>query len=137
MLQNIPMDLKEVGDYPKKVEKMMPLDKFKNFFVKIVYGVHKVVRKDGTNMVYGAKLIIVRDVQDSYNGGDYDYVNYILEVMRENIARFQSGELKDFKFHHYSLLMHLILYKNVSYVSSNFIDHTSDTNGVIPIQRWT
>ena len=48
------MDLKKVGDYPKKVEKMMPLNKFKYYFVKIVYGVHKVVGKDGYDVVYGA-----------------------------------------------------------------------------------
>ena len=54
MLQHIPMDLKKVGDYPKKVEKMMPLDKFKNYFVKNVYGVHKVVGKDGFDVVYEA-----------------------------------------------------------------------------------
>ena len=58
-----------MGDYPKKVDKAMPLDKFKNYFVKIVYGVHKVVGKDGTYMVYGLEFIIARDVQDSYHEG--------------------------------------------------------------------
>lgn len=43
-----------MGDYPKKVDKKMPLEKFKNYFVKTIYGVHKVVGIDGTNMVYGA-----------------------------------------------------------------------------------
>ena len=46
------------------------------------------VGKDGTDMVYGAEFIIGRDVQDSYHGEEYDYVNYILEVIKENIARF-------------------------------------------------
>ncbi len=46
-------------------------------------------------------------------------------------------ELKYFTFHHYSLLMHLILYKNVGYIRSNFIDHASDANQVLPIQKWT
>ena len=64
--------------------------------------------------------------------GKYDYVEYILEAMKENIALAQSGEMKDFKFHHY-LLMHMILYKNVGYISPNFIDHTLDANGEIPI----
>ena len=40
----------------------MPLDKFKNYFVKIVYGVHKVVGKDGSNEFWGVEYIIVRDV---------------------------------------------------------------------------
>ena len=62
MLHHIPMDLKRVGDYPKKVEKKMPLDKFKNYFVKTVYGVHKVIGIDATNEVYGVEYIIARDV---------------------------------------------------------------------------
>ena len=53
MLQHIPRDLKKVGDYPKKIQKKMPLDKFKSYFVKIVYGVHKVVGKYGSNEVWG------------------------------------------------------------------------------------
>ena len=130
-------DLNNVGDYPKKVEKMMPLDKFKNYFLQILYRVHEMVGKDGTNVVYGAEFIIARDMQESYHGGEYDYVNYILEVMKENIARAQSGELKDFKFHHYSLLMHLILYKKVGYISFDFVDHTFDANGDLPVQLWT
>ena len=52
-------------------------------------------------------------MQDSYHGGEYDYIEYIMEVVKENIALDQSGEIKDFKSHHYSLLMHLILYKSV------------------------
>ena len=67
------MDLKSVVDYPKKVEKM-PLEKFKNYFVKIVYDVHRVVGKDESDMVYGAKFIVARDVQKSYHDGEYDYV---------------------------------------------------------------
>ena len=75
MLQHIPMDFKSVGDYRKKVDKMMPLDKFKNNFVKIVYGFHKVIGKDGTDMVYGVEFIISRDVQDSYHGGSMIMLN--------------------------------------------------------------
>lgn len=32
MIQQTPMDLKKVGDYPKKVDKMMALNKSKNYF---------------------------------------------------------------------------------------------------------
>lgn len=62
MLQHIPMDLKKVGNYPKKFDKKMPLDKFKNYFVKTVFGVHKVVGKDGSYEVYRVEYIIARDV---------------------------------------------------------------------------
>ena len=61
----------------------------------------------------------------------------ILEAMKENIALAQSGEMKDFKFHHYSQLMHLILYKNVGYISPDFIDHTAGANGKLLVQLWT
>ena len=40
----------------------MPIDKFKSYFVKTIYGVHKVVGKDGSDEVWGAKYIIARDV---------------------------------------------------------------------------
>lgn len=53
-MQHIPMDLKKVVDYPKKVDKMMSLDKFKNTFMKTMYGVHKVVGKDGSDLVNGS-----------------------------------------------------------------------------------
>ena len=43
----------------------------------------------------------------------------------------------NFKFHHYSLLMHLILCKNVGYISPNFIDQTSNANGELPVQLLT
>ena len=52
IMHHIPMDLKRVGDFHKKVEKMMPIKKFKNYFHKIVYGVHKVVVSDSSNMMY-------------------------------------------------------------------------------------
>ena len=89
------------------------------------------------NMVYGVEFIIARDVQDSYHGGEYDYVKYILEVMKENIALAQTGDMKDFKFYHYSLLMHLILYKNARYISPDYIDHTSNENEEFLVQLWT
>ena len=74
-----------MGDYPKRVEKKMPLDKFKKYFVKTVYGVHKVVGRDGFDMVYGVEYIVARDVHDSYHGGEYDYVDYILEKIKDGI----------------------------------------------------
>ena len=80
------MDLNKVRDYAKKVEKMMPLDKFKNYFVKIVYVVHKVVRKDGSDVVYGVECIVANDVHESYHGREYDFVDFILEMIKEKIG---------------------------------------------------
>ena len=52
-----------------------------------MYGVHKVIGIDGTHEVYWVEYIIARDVQDSYQACEYDYVSYILDIMKENIAR--------------------------------------------------
>ena len=41
------------------------------------------IGKDETDMVYVDEFIIARD---SYHGWEYDYVEYILEVMKENIS---------------------------------------------------
>ena len=77
----------------------MPLEKFKNYFVKTIYGVHK-VEKDGSDEVWGAEYIIAKDVQDLYHGGGYNYIEYILDVMKENIELAHNGEMKDLKFYH-------------------------------------
>ena len=47
LLQHIPGEFKRVGDYPKKIKDKMPMDKFKNYFVKTINGFYKVVGKDG------------------------------------------------------------------------------------------
>ena len=80
------------------------------------------VGKDRSDEVYGEKYIIARDVQESYHACEYDYVIHILDIMKENISRAQTRNMKDFNFPYYSLVMHLILYKNVGHISSNFID---------------
>ena len=66
-----------------------------------------------------------------------DYVSHILDVMKENIARARSGDMKEFTFPYYSLLMHLILYRNVGYISPDFIEQNSDMYGAMPVQLWT
>ena len=133
MLQHIPGELKKVGDYPKKIQKKMAMDKFKSYFVKTIYGVHKVVDKDRFDEVWGSEYIIARDMQDAYHACEHDYVSHILDVMKDNIAKARFGEMREFTFPYYSLLMHLILYKNMGYISSNFIDQTSDLNGDLPM----
>ena len=111
----------------------MPMDKFKNYFVKTIYCVHKVVCKDGSDEVWGAKYIIARDVKDAYHAYEYEYVSHILDIMKNNISRERSREMREFTFPYYSLLMHLILYRNVEYISSDFIDQTFDLDGAFPM----
>lgn len=49
----------------------------------------------------------------------------------------QQGELKDFKFHHYSLIMHLILSKNSDIFDQNFFESTQEWGERFLVQRWT
>lgn len=66
-------------------------------------------------MAYGGSYLMAQTIQDPFKNIEYDYVNYIIKKMQEQIGASQKGEFGNLKFHHYSLLMHLILYKNISY----------------------
>ena len=57
--------------------------------------------------------------------------------MQEKIVASQRREFRNFKFYDYSLLMHLILYKNIGYLSTYFIDQTLDLDGDLLVQIWT
>ena len=94
LLLHIPGEFKRVGEYPKKIKDKMPMDKFKNYFVKTIYGAHKVVGKDGSDEVWGEEYKIAKDVQDAFHACEYDYVSHILDIMKENIARARSREMK-------------------------------------------
>jgi hypothetical protein len=62
------------------------------------------------------------DIQDPFHQKEYDYVAFIMDSMCNQLVNAKKGEMKNFKFHHYSLLMHLILYRNTRYISPDFID---------------
>lgn len=64
-------------------------------------------------------------------------MSFIIDSMNNQLVNAKKGELKSFKFHHYSLLMHLILFYNIGYISPDFIDQTFDEFGELPVQRWT
>lgn len=131
MMPHISFNTKKVGQIPKNVEKHLPLSKFKGYFKKNVYGLHKVLGSDGVqDYVYGSLFLMACDIQDPFHNREYDYVGYIIDNMHQQIINAKKGELGNFKFHHYSLLMHLILYKNIGYLSQDFIDQTSNEFGV-------
>ena len=73
------------------------------------------------------------DIQDALHKREYDYVGYIIDNMHQQIMNGKSGELGNFRFHHYSLLMNLILYINVGYINKDLIDQTSDEFGELPV----
>ena len=114
------------------------MSRFKNYFKNTVYGFHKVMGSDGTeDCVYGSLFLMACDIQDPFHHKEYDYVAFIIDSMHRQICDAKKGEMKDFKFHHYSLMMHLILYNNIGYVSGDLIDQTSDEFGELPMQLWT
>ena len=117
MLPHIPYNVNKVGLIPKKVENYFPLRKFNNYFKNIVYGLHKVLGSDGAeDCVYGSLFLMASNIQDPFHNKKYDYVGFIMDSMHHQIVNAKKGEMKDFKFHHYSLL-NLILYKNIGYIS--------------------
>ena len=62
MIHHIPYNLKKVGDIPKKVKDVLPPRKFKSYFQKIVYKLHKVLRCDVIDVVYGSLYIMAYDI---------------------------------------------------------------------------
>ena len=123
-------NIKKVGKIPRKVGDHFPLSRFKVYFNNIVYGLHKLLGSDGVeDCVYGLLFLMACDIQDTFHNRKYDDVGYIIDNMHHQIMNAKKGELGNFKFHHYSLLMHLILYKNIGYINQDFIDHTSDEFG--------
>ena len=77
------------------------------------------------------------NIQDLFTNIEYNFVKYIIEKMQEQIEASWKGEFGNFKFHHYLLLTHLILDKNIGYFSIDFIDQTSDLDGYFPMELWT
>ena len=92
------------------MEKHLPLRKFKGYFKNTMYRLHKVLGSDVVEYcVYGSLFLMACDIQDPFHNREYDYVSYIIDSIHLQIVNAKKGELASFKFHHYSLLMHLIL----------------------------
>ena len=66
------------------------------------------------------------DIQDPNHIVYYDFVIYIIDRMHEEIKVAQKGYMGKFRFFHYSLLMHIILFKNIGHISPNFIEATEE-----------
>lgn len=119
---------KNVGDIPKKKdsEKIMPLEFFQRYFQNTVFGINKALGSDGTMNASGAYYVMALNIQDPNHNVGYDFVEYIIDSIHKEITATQQGELKDFKFHHYSLIMHLILFKNVDIFDQSFFESTQE-----------
>lgn len=67
MIHHIPYKFKLVGDIPKKVDKMLPMNKFKNYMQRIIYGLHKELWSDGSNMVYEEPYLMALEYSRSFH----------------------------------------------------------------------
>ena len=81
MIHHIPYELKSIEGIPKKVEKMILVDKFKNYMQNIFYDLHKALRSDGSDMVFGGTYLMALNIQDPFTTIEYEYVRYIIEEM--------------------------------------------------------
>lgn len=96
------------GEFPTKVTDFIPLKYFCAYFQKIVFRLNKILGVDGSMDASPALYVIA-----------------------------QRGDLGNFKFLHYSLLMHLILFYNVGHVDSSFVEALDNFREALPVQRWT
>ena len=108
----------------------MPLEYFKY----TIFGLNKVLGSDGTMNATGSIYIIALDIQDIHTNVGYDFITHISNMIHNEIVSTQRGELKNFKFHHYSLLMQLNLFQNIDHIGTNFIEETKDFGENLPVQ---
>ena len=80
--------------------------------------------------------VITLDIQDVHNNVGYDFFTHITKIHNEIMFAHQ-GELQNFKFHQYSLLIHLILYQNFGHISTNFIEGMEEFEENLLVQWWT
>ena len=92
----------------------MPLKFFKGYLQNNISGLNKVLGIDGTMNTTDAMYVMSINIHDQFTNIWYDYITHIINTIHNEIFVAQKGQLKNFKFNHYSLLMHLILYKNLA-----------------------
>ena len=128
---------KENGKLQKKVGDLMPLEFFYESFRYTIFRIIKLVGVDGTMNSPGHMYIMALDIQDLVHNVGYDFVEYIINRIHDEIVTAQKEELGNFRFFHYLLLMHIIIYKNIGHVSLDFIEATEENGENLPMQLWT
>ena len=58
-------------------------------------------------------------------------------MIHNEVVGAQIGEMKNFNFHQYSILMHLILFYNKEHVGFQFLEATDEFEVPLPIQIWS
>lgn len=100
----------------------MPLELFQRYFQNIVFGLNKVLGSDRTMNTLGGHYAMELNIQCPNTNVGYDYVTYIINKIHDEIIVAQQGQLESFRFCHYSLIMHLILFKNVDSFDQSFFE---------------
>lgn len=100
MKRHIPNSKLEKGEMPKKVGDLMPPQFFCKFFRYTIFGINKVIGIDGTNNAPSYIYIITLDIQDPKHNVGYDFMEYIINRMHDEIVAAQNGELGNFIFFH-------------------------------------
>ena len=77
------------------------------------------------------------NIQDPNHIIGYDFVDHIIEGIYKEITATQQEDLENFTFHYYSLLIHLILFKNLDIFDQSFFDSTQEWGEILPIHKWT
>lgn len=122
--RHIPIPKKEKGDILKKLRDFVPLVFFQRYLQNIFFCLNNVIGSDRTMDATVGHYIMALNIDDLYTNVGYDYVTYIANQIYDEIVVAQEGRLENFRFDHYSLLMHLILYKNVGFIDQSFIEST-------------
>ena len=125
------------GEFPKKVIDFIPLSYFCAYFQKIVFELNKLLGVDGSMDASPTLYVIALDIQDPHTNVGYDFGTFIDDSIHQKMVTAQQGDLGNFKFLHYSLLMHLILFYNVCHVDSSFIEALDNFREAFLVQRWT
>ena len=99
-----------------------------------MFGVDKVIGLDEKMSTSSNVYITALDIQELHPNIGYDFVTHIINVMHNEIIASQKGEMRNFKFHHYSISTHIILYKNIGHINFDFIEGTKENGESFPVQ---
>ena len=98
---------------------------------------NKVLDSDGTINALGGHYVMAFNIQDANTNVEYDYVTYIIDKIHEEIIAAQKGQLENSRFPHYSMIMYLIMLKNVDVFDQIFFESTEEWGEILLVQRWT
>ena len=101
-----------------------------------IFPLNKALGSYGTMYTTSVQYIMAFNIQDPNTNVGYDFVKYIITKMHDEIVVAQERRLENFKFFHYSMLMHLILFRNVDLFDQSFFECIEEWGERLSVQRW-